>query len=206
MILENLYEFDRIQRAEMGSVICGVDEAGRGPLAGPVCCAAVVLAPEVRYDGLNDSKKITAKLREKLYDEIIASCAAYSVVMIDNETVDNINVLAATMLGMKQAVEQLKVHPAAALIDGNRAPDRLCGNIPCVTVVKGDAMSAAIAAASVIAKVVRDRYMLELHKEYPEYGFDKHKGYPTKLHYEAINEYGITPYHRKTFLKHGVKL
>ena len=163
----------------------------------------VVLDKEARYDGLNDSKKLTEKQRERLYDEIVKSCIAYSVVMVDNETIDEINILQATLLGMKRAIEALAVDPDIALIDGNIAPQ---SDVACKAVIKGDSHSACIAAASVLAKVTRDRHMAQLNAQYPEYGFARHKGYPTKYHFQMIEQHGITPVHRKTFLKEPVEL
>lgn len=195
--MSRLYEFDAPLIGEYGAV-CGVDEAGRGPLAGPVCVAAVILDETVVYEELNDSKKLTEKKREALYPKIIETAKAYQIVMIGPETIDEINILQATMLGMKQAIEGLTLVPNLALIDGNRCPDTL---IPTQAIVKGDATSASIAAASVLAKVTRDRYMIELGKQYPQYQFEKHKGYPTKLHYELIEKYGLQPFYRKSFLK-----
>lgn len=197
MIHDELYLFDRKMRSKYG-VICGVDEAGRGPLAGPVCCAAVILKDDSVFDYLNDSKKVSEKRREILYEEIIANASEYSVVFVDNETIDEINILSATMLGMKRAIEGLYLPFSRAFIDGNCAP-RV--DIPCETVISGDAKSASIAAASILAKVTRDRFMRELANEFPLYGFEKHKGYGTKEHYAAIEKYGITVYHRKSFLK-----
>ncbi len=198
MIYENLYLFDDSYRKAYGE-ICGVDEAGRGPLVGPVAVAAVILEPGVRYEWLNDSKKVTEKRRERLYGEIIGSCVAYHVELIDNRTIDEMNILGATLYGMKICVEKMQGSgAAAALIDGNKTPAVTC---PAFAVVKGDANSASIAAASILAKVTRDRFMEELGKQYPCYGFEKHKGYPTKEHYEAIKKYGITEYHRMSFLK-----
>ena len=197
MIHEELYSFDNEMRKEYG-VICGIDEAGRGPLAGPVSCAAVILDEADRFDWLTDSKKVSEARRETLYEDIIKKAKAYSVVLIDNETIDRINILEAAMLGMKRAAEQLEIKPNAALVDGNKAPET---EMVCETVVKGDSKSASIAAASILAKVTRDRYMRELDEKYPEYGFAKHKGYPTKDHYKAIEEHGITEHHRRSFLK-----
>lgn len=196
MIHEELYRFDEECRAGLDGLLCGVDEAGRGPLAGPVVCAAVLLAPGARYDNLTDSKKISEKQRERLYDEIIDDCPAYMIIAIDSDVIDEINILAATMRGMRQCIEQLAPRPALALIDGNRLPD---SGTPCRAVVKGDATSACIAAASVLAKVTRDRIMRGYGAVYPEYGFGKHKGYPTKDHYEAVRQYGLTAIHRRTF-------
>ena len=193
-----LYAFDAEQRARFGT-ICGVDEAGRGPLCGPVCCAAVILDPDDPIEGVNDSKKLSEKRREALYEEIIQRAVAYQVVFISPQEIDEKNILWATMDGMAQAVAGLDTQPDYALIDGNRCPpDLVC---PSQSVVKGDATSASIAAASILAKVSRDRYMKELDKQYPHYQLAKHKGYPTKLHYELIAQYGIQPFYRRSFLK-----
>lgn len=192
-----LYEFDRPLRSQYGC-ICGVDEAGRGPLAGPVCVAAVILGDGPVLEKLNDSKKLTEKCREELYPQIIAAAISYKVVMVGPEVIDEINILQATMKGMREAVEGLCPTPALALIDGNRCPPLA---VPARAIVKGDGTSACIAAASVLAKVTRDRYMVELGKRYPQYQFDKHKGYPTRLHYELIEKYGIQDFYRKSFLK-----
>ena len=198
MIYEELYSFDAEQRALLGC-ICGVDEAGRGPLAGPVCCAAVLFGGDERFEWLNDSKKVSEKRREVLFEQIKENCVAYHIELIDNNTIDELNILGATMLGMKRCAEALMPYgAAAALIDGNRCPEAA---LHCVPVIKGDAHSASIAAASVLAKVTRDRYMVQLDSEYPQYGFAVHKGYPTKAHYAALEAYGITPYHRRSFLK-----
>ncbi|MBD5094214.1 MAG: ribonuclease HII [Subdoligranulum sp.] len=194
---EELYAFDALFRAEWGTV-CGVDEAGRGPLCGPVCVAAVVLDPAEPIEGINDSKKLSEKKREALYPKIIEKALAYKIVMIGPGTIDALNILGATMLGMQQAVEGLSVSPALALIDGNRCPQLA---VPAQSVVKGDARSASIAAASILAKVERDRYMTELAQQYPQYQLEKHKGYPTKQHYELLNRYGVQPFYRKSFLK-----
>lgn len=193
-----LYAFDAEQRARFGT-ICGVDEAGRGPLCGPVCCAAVILDSDDPIEGVNDSKKLSEKRREALYEEIIRHAVAYQVVFISPQEIDEKNILWATMDGMAQAVAGLDTQPDYALIDGNRCPpDLVC---PSQSVVKGDATSASIAAASILAKVSRDRYMKELDKQYPQYQLAKHKGYPTKLHYELIAQYGIQPFYRRSFLK-----
>ena len=165
-------------------------------MAGPVCCAAVILSPEQRYDWLDDSKKVSQKRREQLFDEIVGSALDYHIELIDNEIIDSINILQATMLGMKKCIESLDCDHA--FIDGNRIPDT---SVNCTSVVKGDAISASIAAASILAKVTRDRFMDELSKELPLYGFEKHKGYPTKAHYEALRLLGPSKYHRKTFLR-----
>lgn len=193
-----LYEYDAPLIEEYG-LICGVDEAGRGPLAGPVCVAAVILREDFELDGINDSKKLTEKKREELYPKILANAVSYQIVMVGPEEIDRINILQATMQGMRQAVEGLSPTPVLALIDGNRCPQGLV--VPARAIVKGDATSASIAAASVLAKVTRDRYMVELGKQYPQYQFEKHKGYPTKLHYQLIEQYGIQDFYRKSFLK-----
>ncbi len=191
-----LYENEMINKGY--DIICGVDEAGRGPLAGPVYAAAVILPKGHIIEGVNDSKKISEKKREYLYDKIIDECICYSIASANEKEIDEINILQATFLAMKRAVDGLKIQPQIALIDGNQKPPL---NIDALTVVKGDAKSASIAAASILAKVSRDRYMIEMAKKYPEYQFEKHKGYGTKLHYEMINEHGICDIHRKTFLK-----
>ena len=178
--------------------ICGVDEAGRGPLAGPVCAAAVILPDGCQIDGLNDSKKISEKKRDLLFDEIKNVALAYSIAMVDNKKIDEINILQATYLAMKNAVEGLNIKADYALVDGNRLQGL---NIPFSCIVKGDAKSPSIAAASILAKVARDRYMLDMAKKYPEYAFEKHKGYGTKAHYDAILEHGACEIHRITFLK-----
>lgn len=178
--------------------VCGIDEAGRGPLAGPVYAAAVILPDGCIIEGLNDSKKLTEKKREALFDVITQKALAYGIASADEKEIDEINILQATFLAMRRAVEALGIKPDAALIDGNRAPGL---EVPSFTVVKGDAQSASIAAASVLAKVSRDRFMYELDEKYPMYAFAKHKGYGTKLHYEMLEKHGISPVHRKTFLK-----
>lgn len=180
------------------SLVCGIDEAGRGPLAGPVYAAAVVLPKGHIVDGVNDSKKISEKKREILFDKIIDECLCYSVGIATEQEIDEINILQATFLAMRRAVDGLSVKPDIALIDGNKKPGL---DIEQWDIVKGDSKSANIAAASIIAKVSRDRYMLEMSEKYPQYQFEKHKGYGTKLHYEMIEKYGISPIHRKTFLK-----
>lgn len=181
------------------SVIGGVDEAGRGPLAGPVYAAAVVLSPETTIDGLNDSKKLTEKKREALFPIIQEKALAYGIGFATEQEIDEINILNATFLAMRRAVESMHITPDLLLIDGNLKPKiGVCEEVP---VIKGDAKSMSIAAASVLAKVSRDRFMLELAEKFPQYAFEKHKGYGTKLHYEKIQEYGISPVHRRTFLK-----
>lgn len=193
---EDLYAFDEVFRAN--GVLCGVDEAGRGPLCGPVCVAAVILDPANPIEGLNDSKKLNEKKREALFPEIKQKALAYHVVMVGPETIDELNILRATMLGMKQAVEGLSIQPEYVLIDGNRCPEL---SVPCEAVVKGDAKSASISAASILAKVSRDHYMEKLAQEYPQYQLQKHKGYPTKEHYALLDQYGVAPIYRKSFLK-----
>ncbi len=192
------FEFELAAKAKGFSAVCGVDEAGRGPLAGPVFAAAVILPQGCEIDGLNDSKKISEKKREALFDVIKEKAISYCVASVDEKTIDEINILQATYLAMSKAVEGLDMPADYALIDGNRMPPL---NIDGETIVKGDAKSPSIAAASILAKVSRDRFMLELDKEFPQYQFSKHKGYGTKLHYEMLLEHGISSCHRKTFLK-----
>lgn len=179
-------------------VICGVDEAGRGPLAGPVCAAAVILPRHIDIPGLNDSKKLSDKRRREIFPIIKEQALAYGIGFASHEEIDEINILQATYLAMERALAQLKLSPELALIDGNRAKDF---GIPVRTVVKGDSLSANIAAASVLAKVTRDDWMLEQAELYPEYGFEVHKGYGTKAHYAALSAYGPCPIHRRSFLK-----
>ncbi len=178
--------------------ICGVDEAGRGPLAGPVCAAAVILPAGMDIPGLTDSKKLSDKKRRELMPVIKEQAIAYGIAFATHEEIDSINILQATFLAMERALAQLNVRPDLALIDGNRQKDF---GINVETVVKGDSLSANIAAASVLAKVTRDDYMLEMAQLYPQYGFDIHKGYGTKAHYEALTVHGPSPIHRMTFLK-----
>lgn len=194
--MNNLYEYDNVLRTDF-PVVCGADEAGRGPLCGPVCCAAVILPADFICDDINDSKKISEKKRDRLFDIIIENAVAYSIIMVSPEEIDRINILNASLEGMKSAVKSLSVTPDIVLIDGNKTPK----DMPCSTesVVKGDATSMSIAAASILAKVSRDRYMEQLDKEYPQYQLSKHKGYPTKLHYELIAEHGIQYFYRKSF-------
>lgn len=182
---------------ELG-LCCGIDEAGRGPLAGPVCAAAVILPAGWEPVGLDDSKKLTERQREQLYGEIISHAAAWSVAYADEGEIDRVNILQATFLAMRRALEGLSLQPSFALVDGNRDP--VLG-IPARCEVKGDGRYACIAAASVLAKVSRDRLMAEYEKQYPGYGFGQHKGYPTRQHYEAIARLGICPIHRRSFLK-----
>lgn len=180
-------------------LVCGVDEAGRGPLAGPVCAAAVILPADIVIDGLNDSKKISEKKREQLYDVICEKAISYSIAFGTLEEIENLNILEATFLAMNRSIDGLETKPDYALIDGNKAPKGI--KIPCETVVKGDAKSASIAAASILAKVTRDRLLMEYDKQYPEYNFKKHKGYGTKEHTELILKHGPCPIHRLSFLK-----
>ena len=179
-------------------LICGVDEAGRGPLAGPVCAAAVILPPYLEIPGLDDSKKLTDKKRRELVPLIKEQAVAYGIAFADHSEIDEINILQATYLAMERALAQLSVKPELALIDGNRAKDF---GLPVETVVHGDSLSASIAAASILAKVTRDDLMLQLAGEYPQYGFEIHKGYGTKAHYAALEVYGPSPIHRMTFLR-----
>lgn len=185
-------------RAQGYAAVCGIDEAGRGPLAGPVVAAAVILPPDCVIEGLNDSKKLSEKKREQLFDVICAQAAAYAIASVDHQTIDEINILQATFRAMREAVQGLPVPAEFALVDGNREPGL---TIPCRCIVGGDACCSSIAAASILAKVTRDRYMLEMDARYPEYGFAKHKGYGTKAHNEAILAHGPSPIHRMTFLK-----
>lgn len=179
-------------------VIAGVDEAGRGPLAGPVCAAAVILPFGLEIPGLNDSKKLTDKKRRELYDIIVEKALAYGIALVDEKRIDEINILQATFEAMEQAMLQLKVQPDLVLVDGNRAK---AFPYPVETVVKGDSLSANIAAASILAKVTRDRLMEKMAEKYPGYGFEIHKGYGTKAHYAAIEKLGPSEIHRRTFLK-----
>lgn len=195
--MDYLYEENALKAGY--KTICGIDEAGRGPLAGPVYAAAVILPIGLEIKGLNDSKKISEKKREQLFDVICENAVSYSIGIATEKEIDEINILNATFLAMHRAVEGLKIKPDYALIDGNQYP-----KIPMLTeetVVKGDAKSMSIAAASILAKVSRDRFMLEKAKEYPQYQFEKHKGYGTKLHYEMLTEFGPSPIHRLSFLK-----
>lgn len=192
------YSIENEYREKGFNIICGVDEAGRGPLAGPVYAAAVILSSDCVIEGLNDSKKLTEKKREALFDEIKEKALAYGIASADEKEIDEINILNATFLAMKRAIDSLSVKPDLALIDGNQKPHT---DIEEVTVIKGDAKSMSIAAASVLAKVSRDRFMLEMAEKYPQYEFARHKGYGTKLHYEKIAQYGVCDIHRRTFLK-----
>ena len=195
---KNMWEIEDSYYANGITTICGVDEAGRGPLAGPVCAAAVILPPHLDIPGLNDSKKLTDKRRRELVPIIKEQAIAYGIAFATHEEIDQINILQATFLAMQRALDQLSVKPELALIDGNREKDF---GIPVKTVVKGDSLSANIAAASILAKVTRDDWMEEMAQKYPEYGFEVHKGYGTKAHYAALTEHGATDIHRMTFLK-----
>lgn len=190
-----LLEYDKSQNV---SLLCGVDEAGRGPLAGDVYAAAVILPEDCDIEGLNDSKKLSEKKREQLFDEIIEKAVSYCVAVATVEEIEEHNILNATFLAMNRAVEGLSVKPKLVLVDGNKNPIE---NYNSRCVVKGDATSAAIAAASILAKVSRDRYMQKIAEQYPEYQFSKHKGYGTKLHYEMLDKYGVSDVHRLSFLK-----
>lgn len=181
------------------SFVCGVDEAGRGPLAGPVCAAAVILDPNTELEGVNDSKKLSEKKREALFDVICQKAVAYSIAFATVEEIEEVNILNATYLAMNRAIEGLEIKADFALIDGNRVPKDI--KIDCETVIKGDAKSLSVAAASILAKVTRDRLLLEYDKKYPQYNFAKHKGYGTAEHMEAIRKYGVSEVHRPSFLK-----
>lgn len=194
----DMWEFEHIKQAEGYQLICGVDEAGRGPLAGPVCAAAVILPDGVEIPGLNDSKKLSDKKRRELLPIIKEKAVAYSIAFADHQEIDSINILQATFLAMQRAIDGLSVKPDFALIDGNREKD-FC--LPVQTIVQGDGRSVSIAAASILAKVTRDDLMDQLAKEYPGYGFEVHKGYGTKAHYKALAQLGPSPVHRMTFLK-----
>lgn len=198
----NWIEYEQNAELKGYKAICGVDEAGRGPLAGPVCAAAVILPPDTVIDGVNDSKKLSEKKREALFDVIKETAVSYCVAYASVEEIESINILNATMLAMKRAVEGLDVKADYAMIDGNKMPPL---DIDGETIVKGDAKSMSIACASILAKVSRDRILYEYAKEYPQYQFDKHKGYGTAVHREAILKYGPCPYHRMSFLKKILK-
>ncbi len=200
--LKNMLEIEDKLYSEGYNFVCGVDEAGRGPLCGPVVAAAVILPKDEYIEGVNDSKKLTEKKREKLYDDIMMKAVAASIGISDVDVIEKVNILNATKLAMKQAIEKLSIKPDYVLIDGNQMIDI---NIKAETVVSGDAKSLSIAAASIIAKVTRDRMLIEFDKKYPEYGFAKHKGYGTKSHIEAIQKYGLTDIHRPSFCKKFVK-
>ena len=192
------YEFENKAHEDGYKIVCGVDEAGRGPLAGPVYAAAVILPDGLEEMGINDSKKMTEKKREALFDIIVENATAYGIGFATEKEIDEINILNATFLAMRRAVEAMGVKPDLVLVDGNRKPGT---GYEEVTLVKGDAKSISISAASILAKVSRDRYMKDLAERHPEYKFEQHKGYGTKLHYEMIEQYGILPDHRRSFLK-----
>ena len=194
----NMWEIENAHYSDTITCICGVDEAGRGPLAGPVCAAAVILPRDLEIPGLTDSKKLTDKKRRELFPIIKEQAIAYGIGFASEQEIDEINILQATFLAMQRAIDQLEGKADLALIDGNRQKDF---GLPAVTVVKGDSLSASIAAASVLAKVTRDDLMLEMAETYPEYGFEIHKGYGTKAHYEALRKHGASPIHRQSFLK-----
>lgn len=193
-----MWEIEDENYAQGYEIICGVDEAGRGPLAGPVCAAAVILPPHAEIPGLNDSKKLSDKRRRELFPVICEQALAYGIAFATEEEIDEINILQATFLAMQRALDQLKIRPDLALIDGNRQKDF---GLPVKTVVKGDSLSANIAAASILAKVTRDDLMVRQAEQFPQYGFEIHKGYGTRAHYAALEQFGPCPIHRKTFLK-----
>ncbi len=192
------YAYERQAAGNGYKAVCGMDEAGRGPLAGPVCAAAVILPMDCEIPGLDDSKKLTEKKREQLFDVIQEAAVSYGIGWADEKEIDEVNILQATFLAMGRAVKVLSLPADWAMVDGNRMPPL---PIPGQAIVKGDAQSASIAAASILAKVSRDRFLRELDAQYPQYGFAKHKGYGTKAHYEAIKVYGVLPVHRRSFLK-----
>ena len=196
--MSDLWELEKEIYAQGCTLLCGVDEAGRGPLAGPVCAAAVILPVGLEIPGLNDSKKLTEKQREALFMPIKAAAKAYGIAFATVEEIENLNILNATFLAMNRAISQLFPQPELALIDGNRNTGI---SFPSRCIVKGDSRCADIAAASILAKVSRDHYMLEMAEKFPEYGFERHKGYGTKAHYDAIREYGPCPIHRPSFLR-----
>lgn len=193
-----MWEYEKKAYSNGYSLVAGVDEAGRGPLAGPVFAACVILPKDCIIDGINDSKKLSEKKRELLFDEICQKAISYSIASVDEKKIDEVNILNATHIAMNKAVEGMKIPPDYVLIDGNSIKNM---KTPHETIVKGDQKSISIAAASILAKVSRDRYILKLSEKYPQYGFEKHKGYGTKLHTDAILKYGPSPIHRKTFLK-----
>ena len=195
---ESMWEIEDENYSEGFEIICGVDEAGRGPLAGPVYAAAVILPKHLQIPGLNDSKKLSAKRRRELYPVICDQALAYGIGFATEQEIDEINILQATFLAMERAMAQLKIRPDLALIDGNRQKDF---GLPVKTIVKGDSRSANIASASVLAKVSRDDWMIAMAEKYPEYGFEIHKGYGTRAHYQALEAYGPSPIHRMSFLK-----
>ena len=196
--MSELWKFEHQCYDEGFEIVCGVDEAGRGPLAGPVCAAAVILPRDLEIEGLNDSKKLSDKRRRALFEQITAQAVSYGIAFATEQEIDEINILQATFLAMRRAMERLTVRPSIALIDGNRETDF---GLPVRTIVKGDSLSANIAAASILAKVTRDDFMMQQAELYPQYGFDVHKGDGTRAHYDALRKYGPCPIHRRTFLK-----
>ena len=196
--MNKLWELEEELYSAGAKLICGIDEAGRGPLAGPVCAAAVILPRGLEIPGLDDSKKLSEKKREELFEQIKEKAICYGIAFAEVEEIERLNILGATFLAMNRAFEKLSLKPDAALVDGNRDPGL---GLDTRLVVKGDSRCADIAAASILAKVTRDRYMLEMDKLYPQYHFEKHKGYGTKLHYEALRQFGPSPIHRPSFLR-----
>ena len=197
----NRWEWEETCWAEGHDLVCGVDEAGAGPLAGPVYAAAVILPRYIEFKWLNDSKQVTEKRREILFDEITAQAVAWAVAAVDGEEIDRTDILSARMKAMQMAIDQLRPSPDFALVDGNRDRGKLAAiRISHRCIVKGDSLSASVAAASILAKVSRDRYMVKMAERYPEYGFEQHKGYGTKLHYARLDRYGPSPIHRRSFL------
>ena len=195
---QELWTYEQQHLAQGEGPICGVDEAGRGPLAGPVYAAAVILPENLELPGLNDSKKLTDKRRRELYPMILEQAVAYGIAFATEQEIDEINILQATFLAMRRAVEQLQTKPGVVLVDGNRDPVL---DLPTETIIGGDGKSANIAAASILAKVTRDDYMIKMAEQYPQYGFEVHKGYGTKRHYAALTAFGPSPIHRRSFLK-----
>ncbi len=195
---ETLYAMEKTLHDEGIALVCGVDEAGRGPLAGPVCAAAVILPEGCELPGLDDSKKLSEKKREALFDMITEKAVSYGIAFASVEEIEELNILSAALLAMNRAIAQLDPAPALALVDGNTVKTI---EVPARSVIGGDGKCACIAAASVLAKVTRDRYMCQLAEQYPQYGFEKHKGYGTKAHYAAVSEYGLCPAHRPSFFK-----
>ncbi len=194
----NLLSIENAVYEEGFALVCGVDEAGRGPLAGPVCAAAVILPRNLQIPGLDDSKKLSEKSREKLYEKIVSEALSYGIAFASESEIDELNILNATFLAMNRAIDMLALKPSIALIDGNRDSGI---TVPSRPIIGGDGKCASIAAASILAKVTRDRLMTELSSKYPGYGFEKHKGYGTKAHYEKLREHGPCEIHRRTFLK-----
>lgn len=200
-ITDNLH-YERLLKEKGFNLVCGIDEAGRGPLAGPVCAAAVIMPDGFVIDGVTDSKKLSPKKRDMLFDMIKENAVSYSIAYASVEEIEEINILNATMLAMRRACDGLEIKPDFAIIDGNKTPELSC---PSYSIVKGDSLSHSIAAASILAKVSRDRLIEQMAKEYPQYEFEKHKGYGTKLHIEMIRKYGPSPVHRMSFLKNILK-